>query len=355
MTQQQYIINRKLNILELSEKLGNITEACKRLGVSRRHYYDIKQAVEEDGIEGLLEKSRSKPRIGNRVAPEIEKLVLDYALQFPTHGQNRTANELKKRNSIIVSGGGVRSIWQRHDLTTKALRLKRLEKYSAETNAILTESQVQALEEAKEEKQAHGEVETYHPGFLFAQDTYYVGYIKGIGKIYQQTGIDTYSNLGFAKLYLQKTALTAADFLNDKVLPLFDEHGMKVFRVLTDNGREYCGRLEDHKYQLFLHLSDIEHSRTKIRRPQTNGSVERLNQIVQDEFYKVAFRKKRYTSLDDMQIDLDEYMKTYNFDRTNQGKRCQGRTPFETFDEGYKLYDKYLQEKQPLPEEIVAD
>tara|TARA_Y100000768_G_scaffold295823_2_gene229632 strand:- start:34742 stop:35050 length:309 start_codon:yes stop_codon:yes gene_type:complete len=97
MTQQQYIINRKLNILELSEKLGNITEACKRLGVSRRHYYDIKQAVEEDGIEGLLEKSRSKPRIGNRVAPEIEKLVLDYALQFPTHGQNRTANELKKK------------------------------------------------------------------------------------------------------------------------------------------------------------------------------------------------------------------------------------------------------------------
>ena len=198
-------------------------------------------------------------------------------------------------------------------------------------------------------------METYHPGFLFAQDTYYVGYIKGIGKIYQQTGIDTYSNLGFAKLYLQKTALTAADFLNDKVLPLFDEHGMKVLRVLTDNGREYCGRLEDHKYQLFLHLSDIEHSRTKIRRPQTNGSVERLNQIVQDEFYKVAFRKKLYTSLDDMQIDLDEYMKTYNFDRTNQGKRCQGRTPFETFDEGYKLYEKYVQEKQPLPEEIVVD
>ncbi len=355
MTQQQYIINRKLNILELSEKLGNITEACRRLGVSRRHYYDIKQAVEEEGIEGLLEKSRSKPRIGNRVAPEVEQMVLDYSLQFPTHGQNRTANELKKKHSIIISGGGVRSIWDRHDMTTKALRLKRLEKYSAENNAILTESQIQALEDAKEEKQAHGEVETYHPGFLFAQDTYYVGYIKGIGKIYQQTGIDTYSNLGFAKLYLQKTALTAADFLNDKVLPLFDEHGMKVHRVLTDNGREYCGRLEDHKYQLFLHLSDIEHSRTKIRRPQTNGSVERLNQIIQDEFYKVAFRKKLYTSLDEMQTALDEYIKTYNFDRTNQGKRCQGRTPFETFDEGYKLYEKYVQENQPLPEEIVAE
>ena len=233
--------------------------------------------MEEGGIEGLLENSRSKPRVGIRVAPEIEKLVLDYALQFPTHGQNRTANKLKKKNSIVVSGGGVRSIWQRHDLTTKALRLKRLEKYSAETNAILTESQVQALGEAKEEKQAHGEVGTYHPGFLFAQDTYNVGYIKGIGKIYQQPEIDTYSNLGFAKLYFQKTALTAADFLNDKVLPLFDEHGMKVLRMLTDNGREYCWRLEDHKYQLFIHLSAIEHSGTKIRRPQTNGFVERLN------------------------------------------------------------------------------
>ena len=307
MTQEQYIINRKLNIVELSEKLGNISQACRNLGVSRRHYYDIKGAIEEDGIDGLLEKARNKPRVGNRVSENIEKRILEYSLEFPTHGQVTISNELKKEG-IIVSSGGVRGVWLRHDLTTKALRLKRLQKHSMETSNILTEAQVQALEDAKEEKQAHGEIETHHPGFLLSQDTYYVGYIKGVGKIYQQTGIDTYSNVGFAKLYTEKTPITAADFLNSKVLPFFDEDSMRVLRVLTDRGTEYGYQNLEHPYQLFLHLNDIEHSRTKARHPQTNGCVERLNQIIQDEFYKVAFRKKLYKSLEEIQTDLDTYI-----------------------------------------------
>ena len=228
MTQDQYIINRKVNIVELGQMLGNISDACRKLGVSRQHYYDIKQALKEDGIDGLLEKTRKMPRYGNRVAPEVEEKILAYSLEFPTHGQVRVSNELK-RKGIIVSAGGIRSIWLRHKLEKKALRLKRLEKHAAETTGVLTESQVQALELAKEEKESHGEIETHHPGFLVGQDTYYVGYIKGIGKIYQQTGIDTYSNVGFAKLYQDKNALTAADFLNDKVLPFFDQYSMSVF------------------------------------------------------------------------------------------------------------------------------
>ncbi|MCB0361511.1 MAG: transposase [Bdellovibrionales bacterium] len=200
----------------------------------------------------------------------------------------------------------------------------------------------EVLEGAKEEKQAHGEIETHHPGFLVAQDTYYVGYIKGVGKIYQQTGIDTFSNVGFAKLYTEKTALTAADFLNDKILPYFDLEGMKVLRMLTDRGTEYGWQTLEHSYQLFLHLNDIEHSRTKARHPQTNGAVERLNQIIQDEFYAVMFRKKLYKSIEEIQVDLDQYMNKYNTQRTNQGKRCQGRTPRQTFDDGYELYKKFV-------------
>ena len=164
MTQEQYVIRRKLNILELGETLGNISEACRRLNISRQHHYDIKSAVEEEGLEGLLEKSRKVPRIGNRVAPEIEQKVLDYSLEFPTQGQVRVSNELK-RQGFQVSCGGVRSIWLRHKLQIASLRLKRLEKWSAENEGILTESQVQALESAKEEKEAHGEIETPHPGF----------------------------------------------------------------------------------------------------------------------------------------------------------------------------------------------
>ena len=341
MTQEQYIINRKTNIVELAKTLGNISEACRNLGVSRRHYYDIKGVIEEEGISGLLAKSKTKPRYANRVSPEIEKRILDYTLEFPIAGQTTVSNELKKEG-IIASSGGVRGVWLRHKLNTKALRLKNLEEHSKKTNCILTDSQVNALESAKEEKQAYGEIETYHPGFLFGQDTYYVGYIKGVGKIYQQTGIDTYSNVGFAKVYLEKTAITAADFLNDKVLPFFDGQQMKLLRTLTDRGTEYGWQNMEHPYQLFLHLNDIEHTRTKARHPQTNGCVERLNQIIQEEFYAVAFRKKLYKSLEEIQTDLDEYMDRYNNRRTNQGKRCKGRTPMETFSSAYPLYKKYV-------------
>ncbi len=350
MTQTQYIINRKLNILELGQTLGNISDACRRLGVSRQHYYDIKTALQEEGLEGLLEKSRHAPRIGNRVAPEIEQAVLDYSLELPTHGQIRTANELKKKG-IVISAGGVRSIWLRHNLQLKNLRLKRLEQWAADTAHILTESQIQALEDAKEEEHINGEIESPHPGFLVAQDTCYIGYIKGIGKLYQQTGIDTHSNVGFAKVYTEKTSLTAADFLNDKVLPYFDEQSIRVLRVLSDNGAEYCGRPESHSYQLFLHLNDIEHTRIKVRHPQTNGAVERLNQTIQEEFYKVAFRKKLYRTLDEIQSDLDLFMSWYNNERTNQGRYCQGRTPMQTFVDGLPLYQKYVYEEV---EEIMA-
>ena len=170
MTQSQYIISRKVNILELGEKLGNISEACRKLGVSRQHFYDLKTTIREEGIEGLIEKSRQKPRPQNRVAESIEKKILDYSLEFPTHGQVRVSNELLKQQAVEVSPGGIRGVWLRHGIQTKALRLKRLEKWSAETGKVLTESQVQALEQTKEEKQAHGEIETHHPGFLVSQD-----------------------------------------------------------------------------------------------------------------------------------------------------------------------------------------
>lgn len=342
MTQQQYVIQRKLSILELGSKLGNISEACRRMGVSRQHFYDLKSAVEEKGIDGLLEESKRKPKVGNRLPMELEEKILEYALQWPTHGQVRVSNELLKHQGISVSPGGVRGVWLRHQLESKALRLKRLERWSAENGKVLTESQVVALEAAKEEKQSHGEIETFHPGFLLGQDTYYVGYIKGVGKIYQQTGIDTYSNYGFAKVYLEKTALAAADFLNDKVLPFFDGQKIPLLRTLTDRGTEYGYQNLEHPYQLYLHLNGVEHTRTKARHPQTNGCTERLNQIIQDDFYRIAFRKKIYTTLDEIQFDLDEYMKIYNESRTNQGKNCQGKTPADTFAEGLALCERYL-------------
>jgi transposase InsO family protein len=337
MTQQQYVIRRKLNVVELATTLGSISEAYRKLNVNRQHDYDVKKALAEESVQGLLEKARTKARTANRLSPDIEAKILDYSLQYPAQGQVRVANELAKQG-VTVSAGGIRSVWLRHRLERKEQRLKRLEQWAAQNGGVLTESQVQALETVKEEKEAHGEIETFHPGFLFGQDTFYVGWIKGIGRIYQQTGIDTWSNLGFAKLYTEKTAVTAADFLNDKVLPFFDEQGVRVLRTLTDRGTEYCGIQEHHPYELFCYLNDIEHSKTKARHPQTNGCTERLNQIILDEFYQVAFRKKVYATREEIQKDLDSFMDDYNHKRTNQGRHCQGRTPWKTFKAGLKEY-----------------
>lgn len=221
------------------------------------------------------------------------------------------------------------------------MRLKQLEIWTAKNSEVLTDSQVQALEEAKHEKEMHGEIETFHPGFMLGQDTYYVGYIKGVGKIYHQTGIDTYSAVGFARLYLEKVAITAADFLNSKVLPFFDERGIPLLHTSTDRETEYCGQADKYPYQLFLNLNGIEHRKTKAYHPQTNGITEKLNQTIQNEFYKVAFRKKLYTSLNDLQEDLDHFMSDYNNERTHQGKRCEGRTSIETFNASIDLAHQY--------------
>jgi transposase InsO family protein len=210
-------------------------------------------------------------------------------------------------------------------------RLKALETKAAQENLILTEDQLRALERAREEKQAHGEIETEHPGYLGAQDTYYVGTIKSIGRIYQQTFLDTYSKLAFVKLYDRKNALVAADLLNDRVLPFFEEQNVPVLRVLTDRGTEYCGNRECHEYQLYLAVENIDHSRTKAKSPQTNGICERFHRTLQEEFYSVAFRKKLYRSLDELQADLDVWLCEYNEKREHSGKYCYGKTPWQTF------------------------
>lgn len=331
------IIKHKVGLLNLAEELGNVSQACRLMGVSRDTFYRVKEAKESGGIEALLHKDRRGPNLKNRIDESIERAVLAFALDNPAAGQVRVSNELRKQG-VFVSPSGVRSIWLRHDLETFRQRLRALEKHAAEKGLVLTETQVAALERKREDDAVSGEIETAHPGYLGSQDTFYVGNMKGVGRIYQQTFVDTYSKIAFAKLYTTKTPITAADVLNDRVLPFFEEHGMALLRLLTDRGTEFCGRVDQHDFELYLAVNDIDHTKTKAQSPQTNGICERFHKTILNEFYQVAFRKKIYITLEELQQDLDAWLTHYNNERTHQGKMCCGRTPMATFEDGKGIY-----------------
>ena len=204
MTRDEKIIRNKVGVLELAKQLGSVSQACRIMGFSRDSFYRFKDLYEKGGEAALIEMSRRVPNPKNRVAETVER----------------------------VSPTGVRGVWVRHDLNTMAKRLKALEARVAQDGLILTESQLAALEKAKADKEAHGEFDSACPGYCGAQDTFYVGTLKGVGRIYQQTFVDTYAKVGFTKLYDVKTAITAADLLNDRVIPFYEEHSIPLCRVL---------------------------------------------------------------------------------------------------------------------------
>lgn len=335
MTTDQKVARRKLSLLELASELQNVSKACQVMGYSRQQFYEIRRNFQTYGTQGLMDRlPGAKSPHPNRVDEKIEQAILDHSLKHPTHGPVRMAQELALQG-VQVSSGGVRGVWSRHDLLTHDKRLLRLEQHVSKQKTELTEQQIRALERFSPEfRDRH--IETHHTGELVAVDTFFVGVLKGVGKVYLQTVIDCFSRYGWGRLYTNKLPVTAVHVLNTDVLPFFEAHEAQIETILSDNGREYCGRPNRHPYELFLQLEGIEHRTTKVRRPQSNGYVERLHRTLLDEHFRIMGRTKWYESLEEMQKDLQVFLKDYNEKRPHQGRGMNGRTPYRVFQDGLK-------------------
>lgn len=339
MTTEAKVARRKLSLLELAADLSNVSKACKIMGYSRQQFYEIRRNYQTFGAEGLIDRLPGpKGPHPNRVDEAVEQAILDYCLACPCHGPVTVANQLMLKG-INVSSGGVRGVWSRHNLMSKHDRLLRLEKSSREQNLELNEAQIRVLERFSPEfRERH--IETKHTGDLVAVDTFMVGALKGVGRIYLQTVVDCHSRYAWGRLYTNKMPVTAVHVLNEDVLPFFEEHNAVITTILSDNGREFCGRPDQHPYELFLQLESIEHRTTKVRRPQSNGFVERLHRTLLDEHFRIMGRTKWYESIEEMQKDLEAYLHHYNHDRTHQGRNMKGRVPYKAFIDGLPKNEK---------------
>jgi transposase InsO family protein len=335
MSTREKLIQARISMLALADELQSISRACKVAGISRSHFYEIKDAFEKYGRDGLAPQPRRRPRMPNETPPELEGQILTMTREYPTYSYVKIADQLKLIG-VPATANQVRGVWLRRGLVKRYDRLLWLEREAAATGGPLTERVAKLLARYQRQQLTDPEqhIEAPVPGYLGCQDTYFVGTLKGVGRIYAQAFVDAHCSWAQAKLYLSKIPMTAVDLLHDRVLPVYEAAGVALERILTDNGREYCGRPLAHPYELYLAVQQIEHRNTKVHSPQTNGFCERFHRTLKEEFVSVALRKKFYGSLQELQEDLDTWLRFYNEERSHQGYRTQGRTPWQAFQDG---------------------
>ena len=317
----------RLSVLELAKELGNVAEACRRRGLDRTSFYEWKRRFQTQGFAGLKDLPPIHKSHPQTTPPETVERIRALALEHPAYGCNRH-EALLALEGIRVSSITIQKILNDHGLGTRIDRWLALEKANAEKAIEITPEQASFLEKLNPcFRERH--VESSAPGELLSADTFFVGNLKGVGKVYLHAVVDTYGSYAFGFLHVSKQPEAAVAVLHNDVLPFYRNLDLPVGAILTDNGREFCGT-ERHPYELYLELNGIEHRRTRVRSPKTNGFVERFNGTVLDEFFRVKMRETFYESVDALQADLDAWLVHYNTERPHLGYRNMGRRPVET-------------------------
>lgn len=321
------LARRRLSTLEFAARLGNIAEACRRRGMDRTSFYEWKRRFQLYGLDGLKDLPPVHKTHPQKLPASLVEELVRLSDENPAWGCKRLSLEMKRRG-LEISDRVAQDYLRKHGRGTRYGRFLEVELKALSGDVELTEAQVKLIEKMNPcFKERH--VESSGPGELVCQDTFYVGQLKGVGRVYLHCAVDTFGSFAFARLAATKRPEAPAELFYSFVKPFYEERGLSVQAVLTDNGTEFCGT-ENHPFELILALSDVEHRRTRVQRPQTNGFVERFNRTVLDEFFRKAFRSKAYGSLEELQTDLDDWLEYYNCQRPHQGYRNLGRTPMET-------------------------
>lgn len=329
MNAEDKVALHKLSVLELAQSLGNVSQACRQRGVSRTQFYEYKRRFQTHGLEGLKDLPPIHKSHPMTTPPEVVKRILEVSLEHPGWGCVKLSSMLKLED-INVSSPTIQNILIKHNMGSKYERLLKLEEQASKKAIQLTPEQMAQIEKYNPcFRERH--VESSRPGELLCQDTFYVGTLKGVGRVYLHAVVDTFSSYAFGFLHTSKQPEAAAAVVHNDVLPFYKSKRLTVKAMLTDNGREFCGK-DTHPYEIYLALNDIDHRKTKVRKPQTNGFVERFNRTVLEEFFRTAFRTKLYESVMALQEDLDKWLVHYNTERPHQGYRNMGRRPIETVD-----------------------
>ena len=300
----------------------SVVELCALFNRSRTWFYKWKRRYDLYGKAGLRNVDRGSPAMPNRTPLYSEMKILDFITLYPTYGPARISNELSKKY-VPVKPSAVYNVLKRHHLTTRKLRLEYM-RIKTGVVAITTD-----LDRDKDKSKTRS-LNTRFPGHIIGMDVFYIGCLKGVGRIFQFTAIDTYSSYAWAKLYTDKSALSACDFVMHVHNNSMD---VPIQSVLTDNGKEFTTHhaSKDHSFERLLKELTVKHRLTKVRHPWTNGACERLNRTMLEEFYQVTFRKTIYKTVQQLNKDLNHFLDSYNCQRTHQGKRNKGRVPAELY------------------------
>jgi len=320
MTLEDSVRRHRLQIMQRAAALGNVTRACEEAGISRTLFYRWRKRVLRYGPDGLLPRPTRPSRWPRQATPALEHAVVAYALLWPTHGPARITAQLRQARwgGWRVSASGVYGILTRHGLQTRWERLTRVEARAATVDGLLTER--------TRRRQLPRHVDAQRPGDLVCVDAFYVGKLKGVGRVWQLTACDAACSYAVATLVPRVTQAATMAFVRERLIPAYQRAGHRVRAILTDRGSEFQLRFTEMCRNL-----GIEHRRTKPRHAWTNGFVERLQGTILTELWRIAFRRTYYTSTAQMERDLQAYLHFYNRERPHQGYRLRGRTPASVF------------------------